>query len=78
MGWVYYKKGQFDKALKYIKKAVELVPDDPIMLEHMGDVYQKLNDKPNALKFYQKSLKIKEKDKEALEEKIRQLKPTGS
>ena len=50
------------------------------MLEHMGDVYQKLNDKPNALKFYQKSLKIKEKekDKEALEEKIRQLNPTGS
>jgi len=54
------------------------VPDDPIMLEHMGDVYQKLNDKPNALKFYQKSLKIKEKDKEALKEKIRQLEPTGS
>ena len=78
LGWVYYKKGQFDKALKYIKKAVDLVPDDPIMLEHMGDVYQKLNDKPNALKFYQKSLKIKEKDKEALEEKIRQMKSTGS
>jgi len=80
LGWVYYKKGQFDKALKYIKKAVELVPDDPIMLEHMGDVYQKLNDKPNALKYYQKSLKIKEKDKdkEALEKKIRQLEPTGS
>jgi tetratricopeptide (TPR) repeat protein len=78
LGWVYYKKGQFDKALKYIKKAVDLIPDDPIMLEHMGDVYQKLNDKPKALKFYQKSLKIKEKDKEALEEKIRQLKTTGS
>ncbi len=78
LGWVYYKKGQFDKALKYIKKAVDLVPDDPIMLEHMGDVYQKLNDKPNALKFYQKSLNIKKKDKDTLEEKIRQLKPTGS
>ena len=78
LGSVYYKKGQFDKALEYIKKAVKLVPDDPIMLEHMGDVYRKLNDKPNALKYYQKSLKIKDKDKEALEEKIRQLEPTGS
>ena len=36
LGWVYYKKGQFQKALKYLKKAVELVPDDPIMLEHVG------------------------------------------
>ncbi|NNL78433.1 MAG: hypothetical protein HKO68_19050, partial [Desulfobacterales bacterium] len=51
----------------------ELVPDDPIMLEHMGDAYQKLNDKKNALKYYQKSLKLKEKDTKALEDKIRQL-----
>ena len=44
------------------------------MLEHLGDAYLKLDDKPNALKSYQKSLNIKEKDKEALMEKIRQLK----
>ena len=74
LGWVYYKKGEFDKALKYLKKAIELVPDDPIMLEHMGDAYLKLDDKPNALKFYLKSLKFKDKDTEALKEKIRQLK----
>jgi predicted negative regulator of RcsB-dependent stress response len=48
------------------------------MLEHMGDAYLKLNDRPNALKYYQKSLKMKEKDKEALQEKIRQLKRKGS
>jgi tetratricopeptide (TPR) repeat protein len=78
LGWVYYKKGQFDKALHYLKRAVELVPDDPIMLEHIGDAYLKLNDKPNALKYYKKSLKIKDKDKEALEEKIRKLKQEGS
>ena len=78
LGWVYYKKGQFDKALLYLKRAVELVPDDPIMLEHIGDAYLKLNDRPNALKYYQKSLKVKGKDKEVLEEKIRQLKEEGS
>jgi predicted negative regulator of RcsB-dependent stress response len=48
------------------------------MLEHMGDAYHKLNDRPNALKYYRKSLKIKDKDKEALEEKIRKLKHEGS
>jgi len=78
LGWVYYKKGQYDKALKYLNRAVELVPDDPIMLEHMGDAYRKLNDKPNALKFYRKSLKVKKKDKEALEKKIRQMTSDGS
>jgi predicted negative regulator of RcsB-dependent stress response len=56
---------------------IELVPDDPIMLEHLGDAYLKLDDKPNALKFYQRSLKVKSKDTEALKEKIRQLKANG-
>jgi hypothetical protein len=37
-----------------------------------------LDDKPNALRFYQKSLKVKDKDTEALQEKIRQLKGNGT
>ena len=78
LGWVYYKKGEYDKALIYLKKAIELVPDDPIMLEHTGDAYLKLNDRENALKYYKKSLKVKEKDKEPLEEKIQQLMRSGS
>ncbi len=80
LGWVYYKKGEFEKALQYLKKAVQLVPDDPIMLEHLGDAYLKLNDKANALKYYQQSLKNKEKDKdkEELEKKIRAISPNGS
>ena len=73
LGWVYYKRGQYDLALTYLKKAVALVPDDPIMLEHLGDVYLKLNDVENALKYYKKALSIKDSDRQALEEKIRNL-----
>ncbi len=75
---MYYKKGEFEKALQYLQKAVQLVPDDPIMLEHLGDAYLKLNDKANALKYYQESLKNKEKDKEELIKKIRAISPNGS
>jgi tetratricopeptide (TPR) repeat protein len=78
LGWVYYKKGEFEKALEYLQKAIGIVPDDPIMLEHLGDVYLKLDDKTNALKFYKKSLGHKEKDKEELEKKIRELTGNGS
>ena len=78
LGWVYYKKGEFEKALEYLQKAVGIVPDDPIMLEHLGDAYLKLGDKTNALKFYRKSLEHKEKDKEELEKKIRELTGNGS
>jgi tetratricopeptide (TPR) repeat protein len=78
LGWVYYKKGEFEKALQYLQKAVQMVPDDPIMLEHLGDAYLKLNDKTNALKYYTKSLKNKDKDKEELEKKIRAISSDGS
>jgi predicted negative regulator of RcsB-dependent stress response len=64
--------------LEYLQKAIGIVPDDPIMLEHLGDAYLKLNDKTNALKFYKKSLTHKEKDKEELEKKIRELTGNGS
>ncbi len=78
LGWVYYKKGEFEKALQYLQKAVEIVPDDPIMLEHLGDVYLKLDDKTSALKYYQKALQLKDKDKEKLEQKIRKISANGS
>ena len=78
LGWVYYKKGEFKKALEYLHQAIEIVPDDPIMLEHVGDTYLMLEDKTNALKFYKKSLKNKDKDKEEIEKKIRELTGNGS
>ena len=77
LGWVYYKKGEYAKALEYLKKAHELVPDDPTIMEHVGDAYLKLNDKANALKYYQKALSKKDQEKEDLQKKIRQLKEGG-
>jgi tetratricopeptide (TPR) repeat protein len=77
LGWVYYKKGDYPKALQVLKKAAELVPEDPTIMEHIGDTYLKLNDKPNALKYYQKSLLKKEKDKDELQRKIKRIKDEG-
>ena len=73
LGWVYYQKGLFESALKYIEKAVELVPDDPTILEHLGDTYLKISDEKKALQFYRRSLLKKEKDRDDLEKKIREL-----
>jgi tetratricopeptide (TPR) repeat protein len=84
LGWVYYKKGEYEKALKYLQKASELVPEDPVIMEHVGDAYLKLNDRANALKHFQKAMAKREKEKDRdpeklkekkeLQDKIRQLK----
>ena len=39
------------------RRAAELTPDDPIIMEHLGDAYAKLNDLDNAVKYYRIPLK---------------------
>ncbi len=73
LGWVYFKKGLFKKALKYLEKAVSLVPDDPIILEHLGDAFRAQNNPEKALEAYRRSLLNNNKDKAILEKKIRDL-----
>jgi tetratricopeptide (TPR) repeat protein len=38
MGWVRYRQGRLDDALDYLIRAVNALPDDPIILEHLGTV----------------------------------------
>jgi tetratricopeptide (TPR) repeat protein len=73
LGWVYFKRGQYQQALKWLNKAVQLVPDDPVILEHIGDVYLQMDSKDKALSYFERSLKKKEKDRDELEKKIRSL-----
>jgi len=75
LGWLFYKKGQFQEALATLEKAVSFVPDDPIILEHLGDVYMKMNNQEKALESYKRALSGKKKDMEALMKKIKELSP---
>ena len=77
LGWVYFKKGLYEKALEFLEKAVELVPNDTIILEHLGDAYLKTNNKKKAIQVYQRSLEQRKKDREGLDEKIQKLRQEG-
>jgi len=48
-GWVLYKMGNFKEAKIWIEKAIENgAQDNPVILEHLGDVYWKLGDQNKA------------------------------
>ncbi len=57
LGWVYYKKGMYQKALDSLMKAVTLYKD-PLIYEHIGDVYYKMNQNGDAEKYWRQSLSI--------------------
>jgi tetratricopeptide (TPR) repeat protein len=73
LGWVYYQKGDFEKALMYLKKAAQQVPDDPTVLEHLGDAYLKTGNQKKALELYQRSMMNATEGKENLDKKIKEL-----
>ena len=73
LGWVYYQKGMFSKALETLRKAADLLPNDPVVMEHLGDALVKNNRKKEAIDYYKKSLNFGHEDAPSLKEKIRTL-----
>ena len=64
IGWAYYLKKDYQRAEKYLIKAVELMPDDPIVNDHYGDILWKLEKKLQARYFWKNVLKLKETDEQ--------------
>ena len=62
IGWAYYLIEDFKKAEKFLKRAVQLMPDDPIVNDHYGDILWKLNRKIQARYFWSTVLKMEDVD----------------
>ena len=57
LGFAYYKKGDYDNALKTLLKALIYIDEssEAEIYAHIADVYYAKNDHKNALKYYRKS-----------------------
>ena len=64
VGWGYYLTGNYIEAEKYLRKAVELLPSDPVASDHYGDVLWQLNRKIQANYFWKSALNSDEADEE--------------
>jgi tetratricopeptide (TPR) repeat protein len=67
LGWVYYQKGEYSKAVIELEKASTYVSDDPVILEHLGDAYRALRRMTEARTAYQKSSRLQDGNQEILE-----------
>ena len=60
VGWGHYLIDDFVKAEKFLKRAVKLMPDDPVVNDHYGDILWKLGKKIQARYFWNSVLNLKE------------------
>ena len=68
IGWAYYLINEFDKAEKFLKRAVELMPEDPIVNDHYGDILWKLDRKIQARYFWSMVLAMENTKEEMIKQ----------
>jgi Flp pilus assembly protein TadD len=62
LGWALFKMGRVEEALVEIKRAAELVKNDPVIFEHMGEIYLLQNDRDKAKQAWLRSIELNPKN----------------
>jgi tetratricopeptide (TPR) repeat protein len=57
-GWIFFKRGDYDKAYYYIKKAIDVSDTNAVLLEHLGDVLYMQGKKDQALEHWKRALEL--------------------
>jgi tetratricopeptide (TPR) repeat protein len=69
LGWIYFRLGRYQEAERYILHAIKGGEVSAVVLEHMGDVSQKLGKKSEAQKYWQQALE-KDPSNQSLKDKL--------
>ncbi|MFQ6069552.1 MAG: tetratricopeptide repeat protein [Candidatus Aminicenantales bacterium] len=70
LGWAYYKIGNFKGAEIYLRQAIQKLKDDPVINDHLGDLYFRLGKRDKALSYWKKALVAGIEDADAVKKKI--------
>ena len=73
VGWGYYLTGDYINAENYLRKAIQIMPNDPIVNDHYGDILWKLNRKIQAKYYWQSALNSKDSEDEMKKNILKKL-----
>jgi len=67
IGWGYFLINDYLKAEKFLRRAIELMPEDPIVNDHYGDILWKLDRKIEARYFWNNVLKMDDAERDMID-----------
>lgn len=75
LGWIYYRRGEYEKAYGQFQKLLEKEVDNPVLNYHLGMVLYKQGRRVEAREYLEKALKRPARyvDREKIEEVLREL-----
>lgn len=59
LGWVLFRMGEYQNAVKYLERAVELRPQDSVINDHLGDAYWRVGREKEARFQWRRALSLK-------------------
>jgi len=65
LGWIYFKKGMYEKAITLLAESVAEIPDNATLLYHLGMAFYKKGDTEKARQHLQNALQISDRFSEA-------------
>ncbi len=67
MGWIHFRRGEVRKAIDYLERASRLEPDEPVIIDHLGDAYQQANRPVDAERTWKRALEVLEHSDDPIE-----------
>jgi Flp pilus assembly protein TadD len=67
LGWAYFRSGDLKRAAGFLEQAGRLEPGDPEILQHLGDLYARRQERDLALETYRRALTLSPPEKLARE-----------
>lgn len=67
LGWVYFQRGEYQRAVEALERAIQLEPEEPVILEHLGDAYREVARGTEAAAAWRRALEVLTLDPEAAE-----------
>jgi tetratricopeptide (TPR) repeat protein len=74
LAWAYFKNGHAAQALTLLLKAQHIVPNEPTIAEHLGDVYKKIQKPILAQASFEKALNLLKAKTDPSADETRQIK----
>lgn len=56
LGWVYYRRGDYGRAVEWLERAAAASPGEPTIDEHLGDAYVRVSRQGDAAEAYRRAL----------------------
>jgi len=70
LAWAFYKVGRIEEALEMMQRAVALVSDDPVIYEHLGEIFLLREEREKAREAWMHSLQL-DSTNDALKQRFR-------